>query len=124
MTPNRPLRSEAEYDAALAEIEPLFDLSEEPPLGTPEGDRLAMLALLIEDWERRHYPISPPDPISAIKFRMEQQGLSVADMRPYIGPPNHVYEVLAGKRSLSLAMIRRLHKGLDISADALIAIPA
>jgi HTH-type transcriptional regulator/antitoxin HigA len=116
----KPIRTEAEYEAALAEIEPLFDLPEEPLPGTPEGDRLELLALLIEDWERKHYPVDPPDPVEAIKFRMEQQGLTVADMRPCIGPPNRVYEVLSKKRGLSLNMIRRLHDGLGIPAEALI----
>jgi HTH-type transcriptional regulator/antitoxin HigA len=116
----KPIRTEEEYEAVLAEIEPLFDLPEEPLPGTPEGDRLELLALLIEDWERKHYPVDPPDPVEAIKFRMEQQGLTVADMRPYIGPPNRVYEVLSKKRGLSLGMIRRLHDGLGIPAEALI----
>jgi HTH-type transcriptional regulator/antitoxin HigA len=87
----KPIRAKEEYEAALAEIEPLFDLPEEPLPGTLEGERLALLARLIKDWERKHYPVDPPDPVEAIKFRMEQQGLTVADMRPYIGPPNRVY---------------------------------
>jgi HTH-type transcriptional regulator/antitoxin HigA len=79
----------------------LFDLPEELLPGTPEGDRLKLLALPIEDWERKHSPVDPPDPVETIKFRMEQQGLTVADMRPYIEPPNRVYEVLSKKRGLS-----------------------
>ncbi|MDR1425114.1 MAG: transcriptional regulator, partial [Azoarcus sp.] len=96
----KPIRTEEDYDAALAEIEPFFDLPTEPLPGTPEGDRFELLATLIEAYERQHYPIDPPTPIEAIKFRMDQQGLSVADMKPYIGPPNRVYEVLSGKRGL------------------------
>lgn|SRR5574337_784070 len=115
----RPLHTEADYRAALAEVSPLFDNEPEP--GTPEGDRFEILVTLIEAYEQRHYPIAPPDPIEAIKFRMEQQGLTVADMKPYIGPPHRVYEVLNRKRGLSLPMIRRLHAGLGIPADALIA---
>ena len=116
----KPIRTNADYEAALAEIELLFDLPEEPLPGTPEGDRLELLALLIEDWERKHYPVDLPDPIEAIKFRMEQHGLTAADMRPYIGPPHRVYEVLSGKRGLSLSMIRRLCNGLRIPAETLI----
>ncbi|WP_418647822.1 helix-turn-helix domain-containing protein [Thauera butanivorans] len=115
----RPLRTEADYLAALAEISPMFDSEPEP--GTPEGDRFEVMVTLIEAYERQHYPVAPPDPIEAIKFRMEQAGMSVADLKPYIGPPNRVYEVLSRRRGLSLAMIRRLHDGLGISADALIA---
>ena len=76
---------------------------------------------LIEAWERKHYPIAPPDPIEAIKFRMDQAGLSIKDLEPIIGRSNRVYEVLARTRPLTLAMIRRLHKELGISADVLIA---
>jgi HTH-type transcriptional regulator/antitoxin HigA len=118
----KPLHTEAEYEAALAELEPYFDLDPEPLPGTPTGDRFELLVMLIETYERVHYPIDLPDnPVEVIKFHMEQQGLTVADMKPYIGPPNRVYEVLSGKRGLSLAMIRRLHTGLGIPADALIA---
>jgi HTH-type transcriptional regulator/antitoxin HigA len=115
----RPLHSEEDYRAALAEVSPLFDHEPEP--GTPEGDRFEIMVTLIEAYERHHYPIAPADPIEAIKFRMEQQGLTIADMAPYIGPPNRVYEVLARKRGLSLSMIRRLHAGLGIPAESLIA---
>lgn len=78
------------------------------------------MAILIERYEAEHFPLASPNPIDAIKFRMEQAGLSVPDMQPYIGNTNRVYEVLAGRRSLSLAMIRKLHEGLHIPADALI----
>lgn len=114
----KPIRSEADYQAALDAISRLME--DDPPLGTEDGDRLDILATLVEAYEAKHYPMPAPDPIEAIKFRMEQQGLTVADMRPYIGPPNRVYEVLSRKRGLSLAMIRRLHVGLGIPAEALI----
>lgn len=114
-----PLRTEDDYRAALAEVSPMFDNEPEP--GTAEGDRFDVMVTLIEAYERQHYPVAPPDPVEAIKFRMEQAGLTVADMKPYIGPPNRVYEVLSRRRGLSLGMIRRLHSGLGIPADALIA---
>jgi len=114
----RPIRTEPDYEAALDEIASL--MSDDPPLGTPEGDRLDVLTTLVQAYEAQHHPVPLPDPIEAIKFRMEQQGLTVADMKPHIGPPHRVYEVLARKRLLSLAMIRRLHRGLGIPAESLI----
>lgn len=114
----RPIRNEADYEAALDAISALMEA--DPPIGTAEGDRLDVLVTLVQAYEAQQYPVLPPDPIDAIQFRMEQQGLTVADMRPYIGPPNRVYEVLSRKRGLSLAMIRRLHKGLGIPAERLI----
>jgi HTH-type transcriptional regulator/antitoxin HigA len=114
----RPLHDEADYKAALARVSTLVDL--DPEAGTPEGDELEVLSILVERYEAKHFPMEKPDPIEAIRFRMEQSGLTVADMRPYIGPPNRVYEVLNGTRPLSLAMIRRLHEGLNIPADVLI----
>jgi HTH-type transcriptional regulator / antitoxin HigA len=113
-----PLHTDADYQAALARIAPLVE--QDPPRGTPEGDYLDVLSALIEHYEARHFPLERPTPVEAIRFRMEQAGLSVADMRPYIGPPNRVYEVLNGKRPLSISMIRRLHEGLQIPASALI----
>jgi len=113
-----PIYTEADYKAALKEISQLMD--SDPKLGTPDGDRLDILATLVEAYEAKHYPIDPPDPIEAIKFRMEQQGLSVKDLEPMIGKPNRVYEVLNRKRPLTLPMIRRLHKDLGISAESLI----
>lgn len=113
-----PLRTDADYLAALASASALVDL--DPAPGTPEGDRLDVLSVLIEHYEARHFPLERPTPIEAIRFRMEQAGLGVADMRPYIGPPNRVYEILNGKRPLSLAMIRRLSAGLQIPAATLI----
>jgi len=114
----RPLRTEEDYKAALATVSTLVDA--DPAPGTSQGDELEILSMLVERYETERFPLESPDPIEAIKFRMEQQGLSVPDMRPYIGNANRVYEVLAGKRALSLAMIRRLHKGLHIPAEVLI----
>ncbi len=114
-----PIRTEQDYKATLREISALMDL--DPDLGTPAGDRLDVLATLVQAYETKHYAIAPPDPIEAIKFRMEQSGLSVKDLEPMIGKSNRVYEVLSHKRPLTLAMIRRLHKGLGIPADVLIA---
>lgn len=116
-----PIRTEADYRAALARAEAIFDLPEEPDPDSEEGAFFEALITLIEAWERKHYPIAPPDPIEAIKFRMDQAGLSVKDLEPMIGRSNRVYEVLSRTRPLTLAMIRRLHKGLGISADVLIA---
>ena len=116
-----PIRTEADYRVALARAEAIFDLPEEPDPDSEEGAFFEALITLIEAWERKHYPIAPPDPIEAIKFRMDQAGLSVKDLEPMIGRSNRVYEVLTRTRPLTLAMIRRLHKGLGISADVLIA---
>ncbi len=81
---------------------------------------MEILAILVECYEAGHFPMAAPNPIDAIKFRMERAGLSVPDMQPYIGNSNRVYEVLAGRRALSLAMIRKLHEGLHVPADGLI----
>ena len=93
----------------------------DPDLGTPQGDRLDILATLVQAYEARHVPMAAPDPVEAIKFRMEQSGLSVKDLEPLIGKSNRVYEVLNRKRPLTLAMIRRLHRSLGIPAEVLIA---
>jgi len=92
----------------------------DPKLGTPQGDRLDVLTTLVQAYEAKHLPITSPDPVEAIKFRMEQSGLSVKDLEPMIGKSNRVYEVLNRKRPLTLAMIRRLHQNLGIPADVLI----
>lgn len=89
----------------------------------PEGDRLDVLVTLVEAYEARHHPIDPPDPIDAILFRMEQQGLTRKDLEPYIGPRGRVSEILNRRRSLSLQMIRRLHDGLGIAYESLLAEP-
>src|SRR5262245_62808195 len=112
----KPIRTKRDHGAALKEIERLWGSK----AGTPEGDRLDVLATLIDAYEARHYPMDPPDPIEAIKFRMEQQGLSRKDLERMIGGRGRVAEVLNRKRSLSIDMIRRLHDGLGISADVLI----
>jgi len=115
----RPIHTDADYQAALRAVSTLMDSDPEP--GTPDGDRLDILATLVQAYEARHFPIAAPDPIEAIKFRMEQSGLSVKDLEPIIGKSNRVYEVLNRKRPLTLAMIRRLHSRLGIPADILIA---
>lgn len=89
-------------------------------IGTPEGDRLEVLATLVEAWERKHFPMDAPDAIEAIRFCMEQRGLTARDLVPMIGQLNRVYEVLGRKRPLTLPMIRRLHEGLGIPAESLI----
>ncbi len=112
----KPIRTRKDYEAALAEVARLWGAKS----GTPEGDRLDVLATLIDAYEAVHYPMDPPDPIEAIKFRMEQQGLTRKDLEPLIGTRTRVAEVLNRKRSLSIGMIRRLHKKLGISAEVLI----
>lgn len=112
----KPIRTEADHDAALAEVERLWGAKS----GTPEGDRLDLLATLIDVYETRTYPMDPPDPIEAIQFRMEQLGLTRKDLEPLIGTRARVAEVMNRKRSLSIDMIRRLHEQLGISAEVLI----
>lgn len=112
----KPIRSKADYKRSLAEVERLWGAKS----GTPEGDHLDVLATLIDAYESEHYPIDPPDPIEAIKFRMEQQGLSRKDLEPMIGTRTRVAEVLNRRRGLSISMIRRLHARLGIPADVLI----
>jgi HTH-type transcriptional regulator/antitoxin HigA len=118
-----PIRNEAEYRQALKLAESSFDAAQEPSPDSEEGAYFEALITLIEAYERKHHPIDPPDPVEAIKFRMEQGGLTVQDLEPMIGKTNRVYEVLTHKRTLSLAMIRRLHKGLGIPAQVLIGPP-
>ena len=115
----RPIHTEADYKATLKEIAALMD--SDPELGTPEGDRLDILATLVQAYEAKHAPITAPDPVEAIKFRMDQSGLSVKDLEPIIGRSNRVYEVLNRKRPLTLVMVRRLHRSLSIPAEVLIA---
>lgn len=115
----KPLRTEADYQDALKVASVFFDAPSEPAPGSEEEATFDALLTLIEAYESKHYPIELPDPIEAIKFRMEQGGMTVADMKPYIGPPNRVYEVLNGTRQLSLAMIRRLMT-LGIPAEVLV----
>jgi HTH-type transcriptional regulator / antitoxin HigA len=115
----KPIHTNADYKAALREITALME--SDPDLGTPDGDRLDVLATLVQAYETKHHPIEPPDPIEAIKFRIEQGGLTIKDLEPFIGKSNRVYEVLGRTRPLTLPMIRRLHKGLGIPAEVLIA---
>src|SRR5262244_1111668 len=111
----RPIRTKRDYEAALKEVERLWGAK----AGTRDGDRLDVLATLIDVYEAEHYPMAP-DPIEAIKFRMEQQGLTRRDLEDIIGTRIRIAEVLNRKRGLSIAMIRRLHERLGISADVLI----
>ena len=112
----RPIKTEQDYEAALAEIEALWSAPED----SPEGDRLDVLLTLVEAYEARHHPIDPPDPVEAILFRLEQAGLERKDLEPYIGSSGRVSEVLNHKRPLSLNMIRKLWKGLNIPLESLI----
>jgi HTH-type transcriptional regulator / antitoxin HigA len=113
----KPLRSEADYEAALAEVGELWGTKS----GTPRGDRLDVLATLIDVYETEHYPMKAPDPIEAIKFRMEQQGLTRKDLEKILGSRMRVSEVLNRRRGLSIEMIRKLHAKLNIPAEVLIA---
>jgi HTH-type transcriptional regulator/antitoxin HigA len=112
----KPIRTKADYEASLAEIKRLWGARR----GTRKGDRLDILATLIDAYESEHYPMDPPDPIEAIKFRMEQQGLSRKDLAEILGSRTRVAEVLNRRRGLSINMIRRLHQKLGISVDVLI----
>jgi HTH-type transcriptional regulator/antitoxin HigA len=112
----KPIRSEADYQAALAEVGRLWGAKS----GTAGGDRLDVLATLIDVYEARQYPMDPPDPIEAIQFRMDQMGLTRRELEPLIGSRGRVAEVMNRKRSLSIDMIRRLHDRLGISAEVLI----
>ena len=103
----------------MARIEKIFDAKP----GTAKGDELELLLLLVETYEDDAYPIDPPDPVAALRFRMEQQGLSPKDLIPYIGSKSKVSEVLSGKRRLSLAMIRKLVAGLGIPAEVVLGRP-
>lgn len=112
----KPVRTQSDYKRALAELKKLWGAQS----GTAAGDRLDILATLIDVYEAEHYPMDPPDPIEAIKFRMQQQGLTRKDLEPIIGTRTRVAEVLNRKRNLSIAMIRRLHEKLGLPAEILI----
>lgn len=112
----RPIRTKADYRTALKAIERLMDAAP----GTPAGDRLEVLTTLVERYEAQHEPIDPPDPVDAILYYMESRGLTRRDMEPYLGSRARVTEVLNRNRSLSIEMIRKVNKGLGISADVLI----
>lgn len=116
----KPIHTEEDYAVALAEVSRLVDL--DPDAGTPEGDALEVWATLVEAYEAKHFPIEAPDPIEAIRFRMDQAGLTAKDLVPSIGQINRVYEILAGKRDLTLPMIRNLHKNLGIPAESLLGV--
>ncbi len=117
----RPIRSEADYQAALREVSAYFD--NEPAPDTPEGERFEILLTLVEAYEARRYAIDLPDPVEAIKFRMDQAGLTPKDLVPLIGRLNRVYEILNRKRPLTLNMIWKLHEALGIPAECLIQPP-
>jgi HTH-type transcriptional regulator/antitoxin HigA len=112
----KPIKTETDYDAALAEIDVLMDASP----GTPEGDRLDILVTLVEAYEAKHWRIEPPDPIAAIELRMQQRGLTRRDLEKILGSKSRVSEVLNRKRPLTLEMIRRLHAVWGIPAESLI----
>lgn len=114
----RPIRTKADYKAALKILSHYFD--NEPYAGSEDADRFEILITLVQSYESKHHAILPPDPIEAIKFRMEQEGLSPKDLEPMIGRSNRVYEILNHKRSLTLPMIWKLHHGLGIPAEVLI----
>lgn len=114
----RPIHNERDYKRALKVVSGLVDT--DPAHGTPDGDYLEVLVALIERYETEHFPHDLPDPIEAIKFRMEQLGLKASDLQPYIGNQGRVYEVLNRKRGLSIAMIRRLSRELKIPAEVLL----
>jgi HTH-type transcriptional regulator / antitoxin HigA len=111
-----PIRTKADHKAALKTIESLMDAK----ANTPEGDRLDVLVTLVEAYERAHFPMDLPDAVDAIKFRMEQSGLTPTDLEPVIGRLNRVYEVLSRKRPLTLRMIEGLHKKFGIPAESLL----
>jgi len=113
------LKTEQEYDAALKEIEKIFD--DAPKKNTPDGDKFELLGMVIENYEEAHYPIAPPHPIEAIKFRMEQMGLKQSDIADCFGDKSKVSEVLNLKRKLNLGYIRKLHKKLHISLESLVS---
>lgn len=112
----KPIRTEADYDAAMEQVAGLWGAAS----GTPEGDRLDVLATLIDAYEAKHHAMDAPDPVEAIRFRMEQQSLTRKDLEDIIGTRTRIAEVLNRKRSLSIGMIRRLHARLGIPADVLI----
>lgn len=114
----RPIHTRKEYKAALRQLSAWFDNEPEPR--TEDGDRFEVLTTLVEAYEAKHFAIEAPNPIDAIRFRMEQGGLTVQDLVPLIGRPNRVYEVLNGKRELTIHMIRNLHRNLGIPAESLI----
>ena len=114
----KPIKTKRDYEATLKAIEALMGAKR----NSPEGDRLDVLVTLVEAYEARHFPLDLPDPVAAIKFVMEQRGLSAKDLVPFIGQPNRVYEILSYKRPLTMTMAWKLHRGLGIPAESLIKI--
>ena len=112
----RPIKTEEDYQAALSRLEEIFDA----PDGTPESDELDILGLLVDEYEKEHYPIDSPDPIEAIKIRMEELNMRQVDLIPVIGGKSRVSEILNRKRRLTIQMIRRLKDRLNLSAELLI----
>lgn len=115
----KPIKTDADYRATLQDIDSLMMAESD----SPEGEKLDILVTLVEAYEAKHFPMDLPDPVEAIKFEMERKGLTVKDLEPMIGKRNRVYEILNRKRSLTLNMIRKLHKGLGIPAESLIKPP-
>jgi HTH-type transcriptional regulator/antitoxin HigA len=113
----KPIRNDDDLAAAFRQLETVFQAE----AGSPAADERDILVVLIEAYENAHYPITPPDPIEAIKFRMEQQGLSARDLEAYIGSSGRVVEILNRQRPLSLSMVKRLHEGLRIPYESLLA---
>ena len=113
----KPIRNDEDLRAAFKRLELVYQAQE----GTPEADEMEILVTLIEAYENKHFPINSADPIEAIKFRMEQQGLTQKDLEPFIGSSGRVSEVLNHKRGLSLPMIKRLHEGLNIPYESLLS---
>ena len=111
-----PIKTKRDYHRVLKEIEGLMSAKR----NTPEGDRLDVLVTLVEAWEAKHYPLDLPDPVAAIRYHMEQNGLAPKDLVPHIGSRSRVYEILNHKRPLSLRMVWQLHRGLGIPAESLI----
>ena len=121
IAPIKPIRTAEDYKAALALVVPYFE--NEPDIDSDVGALFEAMVTLIEAYEAKHCPITPPDPIEAILFLMEQQGLKPKDLEPMVGQRNRVYEVLNRKRKLTMAMVWRLHTGLGIPAESLIRQP-
>ncbi len=113
----KPIRNDDDLRAAFVRLEAIF----QAPEGSPEADEMEVLVALVESYENKHYPVGPADPVEAIKFRMEQQGLAPKDLEPFIGPRGRVSEVLNRKRALSLRMVKRLHDGLKIPYESLLS---
>ena len=113
----KPIRTDADLQAAFKRLERIYQAAE----GTPEADEMEVLVTLIEVYEQKHYAIGPADPVDAIKFRMEQHGLTPRDLEPFIGSSGRVSEVLNRKRPLSLKMVKRLHDGLHIPYESLLS---